>query len=190
MWTLLDTIGASLIGAVIIFMVMALNFQMSNVSSQITENNLIQSYYTASMDILDYDFHKIGYRADGEIIILADSTSLKYCVDLGDNGSVDTVYYSAASISADSIGNDIYIDRKVNGGSAENIGIVSDFNLSYFDSLGNTINYAALGSSTNRAKIRTVEIQLELTVQWEDTTGYKDVNWRVRVQPKNLLSRN
>lgn len=190
MWTILDTIGSSVIGASIIFMVLALNFQMNNVSSKITENNLIQSYYTASMDILDYDIHKMGYRATGEIIILADSASLKYCVDLGDDGSVDTVYYTAATILTDSIGNDIYIDRQVNSGTVENIGIVSDFNLSYYDSLGNTINYAALGSSTNRAKIRTIEIQLELTVQWEDTTGYKDLNWRVRVQPKNLLLRD
>ena len=62
MWTLLDTIGASIIGASIIFMVLALNLQMNNVSSQITENNLIQSYYTASMDILEYDIYKMGYN--------------------------------------------------------------------------------------------------------------------------------
>lgn len=190
MWTILDTIGASIIGSSIIFMVLALNLQMNQVSTEITENNLIQSYYTASMDILDYDIHKMGYRADGEIIIIADSTNLKYCVDLEDNGSVDTVHYTAETVTGDSIGNIIYIDRKVNLEEAENIGIVSDFKFSYFDSLSNTINYSDLGSSANRAKIRTVGILLELTVDQGDTSGYKDVNWRVRVHPKNLLSRN
>ena len=189
MWTFLDTIGASVIGASIIFMVLALTLQMNNVSNQITDNNLIQSYYTASMDILEYDIHKMGYRTDGEMIILADSTNLKYCVDLSDSGRVDTVHYTAATTLTDSIGNDIYIGRQVNNGDIENIGIVSAFNMSYYDSLGNTLNYIELSTSANRAKIRTIEIQLELTVQWEDTTGYNDVNWRVRVQPKNLLSR-
>jgi hypothetical protein len=125
MWTLLDTIGASVIGSSIIFMVLALNMQLNNVSNQITENNIIQSHYTASMDIIDYDIHKMGYRADGDKVLLSDSTNLKYCVDLGDNGSVDTVYYTAATTVTDSIGNDIYIGRQVNNGATENISIVS-----------------------------------------------------------------
>ena len=189
MWTILDTIGASVIGASIIFMVLALNMQMNHVSNQITVNNLIQSHYTTSMEILDYDIHKMGYRVNDDIVLVADSLNLKYCVDLADSGRVDTVFYNAHTSDADSIGNDIYLDRQVNSEDPENVGIVSAFNMSYFDSLGNTINYAALETATNRAKIRTIEIQLELTVQWEDTTGYNDVNWRVRVQPKNLLSR-
>jgi hypothetical protein len=189
MWSLLDTIGAGVIGASIIFMVMSLNLQMNTVSIQITEHNLIQSSYTAAMDIIDYDFHKMGYRASGEIILEADSANLKYLVDLGDNGIIDTVHYSADTIPEDSIGNDIYLYRTVNDDDAENIGLVSDFNLSYFDSLGNKINYGDLVSASNRARIRTVEIIMELTVEEGDTTGYKDVNWRIRVQPKNLLTR-
>lgn len=189
MWTLLDSIGASLIGGAIIFMVLALIMQMNNISYQIDENNLIQSNYTTTMDIFNYDLHKIGYRVQSNKVIIADSVSLKYCTDLEDDGNVDTVYYTAISTSADSIGNDIYIHRKVNNGNNDNIGIVSDFNLSYYDSLGNTINYSTLISSAGRAKIRTIELSIELTVEEEDTTGYKDINWRVRVQPKNLLSR-
>jgi hypothetical protein len=189
MWSLLDTIGAGVIGASIIFMVMSLNLQMNNVSVQITEHNMIQSSYTASMDILDYDLHKMGYRAKGEVILKADSAQLKYCVDLGNNGIVDTVYYSAGITEDDSIGNDIYLSRSVNDDDPDNIGIVSDFYLSYFDSLGNKINYTDLAASKYRARIRTIEVLMELTVEEEDTTGYKDVNWRIRVQPKNLLSR-
>jgi hypothetical protein len=61
--------------------------------------------------------------------------------------------------------------------------------MTYFDSLGNTLVYEDLESSANRAKIRTIGIQLELTVQDGDVSGYKDVNWRIRIQPKNLLTR-
>lgn len=189
MWSLLDTIGAGVIGASIIFMVLSLNMQMNTVSIQISEHNMIQSSYTASIDILSYDLHKMGYRADGEIILKADSANLKYCVDLGDNGIVDTVFYTAGTTEDDSIGNAIYLRRIVNNGDEENIGIVSEFDLSYYDSLGNTINYEDLETASFRRKIRTIEVLLELTVEEEDTTGYKDVNWRVRVQPKNLLTR-
>ena len=189
MWSLLDTIGAGVIGASIIFMVLSLNMQMNTVSIQISEHNMIQSSYTTTMDILSYDLHKMGYRANGEIVMVADSAKLKYCVDLGDNGFVDTVLYTASTTEEDSIGNAIYLRRVVNNGEEKNIGIVSEFNLSYFDSLGNTINYLDLAMASNRARIRTIEVLMELTVEEEDTTGYKDVNWRVRVQPKNLLTR-
>lgn len=189
MWTLFDTIGASIIGSSIIFMVLALNLQMNKVSTEITEHNIIQSHYTASMDILEYDLHKMGYRADGEIILHADSTSLRYLVDLGDDGNVDTVFYMADTSLGDSIGNVIYIDRQINDNYTDNIGIVSEFHMTYFDSLGNTIVYDDLELQANRARIRTIGIQLELTVEDGDASGYKDVNWRLRIQPKNLLAR-
>ena len=188
MWTLLDTIGSSIVGASIMLLVFALILQMNTISGQIESNNLIQSHYTATMEVLNYDLHKIGYQADGEKILFADAESIKYCTDLGNDGSVDTVSYSVATTS-DSTGNTIYLYRQVNDEIKKNIGVLSDFSISYFDSIGNTINYSDLGAASFRYKIRSIEIKLEMTVDEGDDTGFKDLNWRVRIKPKNLLSR-
>jgi hypothetical protein len=179
-----------MIAGAIMFMVFALIMQMNNISSQIEENNLIQSHYTATMEILSYDLHKIGYKAEGEKILYADADSIKYCVDLKDDGTTDTLSYRAIPVHDESAGNTIWIYRKVNKDKHENIGVVSDFTLSYFDSLGNTINYGDLISTEGRERIRSLEILLEMTVGQKDTTGYNDINWRVRIKPKNLLFRN
>jgi hypothetical protein len=189
MWTLFDTIGSSIVGASIMLLVFALILQMNSISGQIEGNNLIQSHYTATMDVLSYDLYKIGFEAEGEKILLANAENIKYCTDLKNDGSVDTVSYSVSTTS-DSIGNTIYVYRKLNSGVKKNIGVVSDFNLSYFDSLGNTINYSDLSLASFRKKIRSIEIKLEMTVEQEDNTGFRDLNWRVRIKPKNLLSRN
>ncbi|MBU1095079.1 MAG: hypothetical protein KKB34_01250 [Bacteroidetes bacterium] len=195
--TLIDILGSTIIGG-ILFMIL---LRMNDAAVQNTYNNggeyIIQQNLVEVVQLLEYDFRKIGYCKvwsripnPSKAIILADSTSIKFLTDIDNNGYVDTLHYylgPSGELSATPNPNDRLLYRVINSESAigANLG-VTQFRLTYFNSLGNTINFPIIVPG----EIHTMQIDLKV----ENTSGYNreysGAFWRqIRLAARNLMNR-
>jgi len=107
--TILDIIGSVIMGGVL--MITLLN----------TQTNAVQNTYNYGGDVnvqqglallvntIDSDFRKIGYSSiqtivlnPTQVIILADTSKIKFLSDINNNGTIDTVYYYLTTTSGQS----------------------------------------------------------------------------------------
>lgn len=190
MWSLLDVVGASAIGGMVILMVITINLQMNSLSSEIVENNLVQSRLTSSAEVFKYDLYKIGYRATGSIISVADSTQIQFLADINNDSNVDTVYYYFVPPIQDTSGAAVNpngtLYRLLNNGSAQIAGFATNFTLSYYDSLGQMISYQYLSNQSYRNKIRNLKVDMTASSDYQLNYNYQKTDWSSMIIPKNL----
>lgn len=194
MSTLLDLIGSSFIGGMILLLVLKMNLFISN-ASMASDNELkLQQNAKTLAEILNNDFRKIGYKYDGTSILTAEEEHIKFVGDLQRPGQtgygvVDTVEYfvkDSTYTSGTTNPNDIVLVRIVNGTDSitgPSLGLVK-LNFSYLDSL----NF----STTDLSKIKYIkaEIWVEPVDQFENfITGKQDsvfTYWEFTINPRNI----
>ena len=194
MSTLLDIIGSSFIGGMILLLVLKMNLFISY--STIASDNELQLQQNAKTlaEILDNDFRKIGYKYEGISIITAEKEHIKFVGDLQRPGEigygvVDTVEYLVKD-STFTLGNtnqnDIILVRVLNGTDSikgSSLGLVK-LNFSYLDSL-----YFITTDLTKIAYIKT-EIWVEPVEKIENfITGNQDsvfTYWEFTINPRNI----
>lgn len=189
MWSLLDAIGASALGGMVVLMVIAINLQMNTLSNDILLSNIIQTNTSETTEILKYDFYKIGYKASGNKITLADSTEIQFFSDIDDNNTVDSIYYflSQALVDSGQTGNPNYfLYRQANGGASEIYALLASFRLEYYDSLGQTLSYSGLLSQSQRNKIKAIRINMTHSADFMIDSIYQQTDWTSIIRPKNL----
>ena len=186
---LLNILGATSIGGVIILMLMQVNLQISSFSTEVNQTMFTQSAAYSSAQILENDFYKIGYRISGDKVKLADSTKIKYYVDLNNDGAADSIYYypgTTSELSTSPNPNDKPIYRVENSGSPNIASIATDFKITYYDAMNNQLSYASLTSSTERNKIMNIQIYLKFESDYMVDSVYQGIEWQKTVRPKNL----
>ena len=194
MSTLLDIIGSSFIGGMILLLVLKMNLFISN-ASMASDNELkLQQNAKTLAEILNNDFRKIGYKYDGISILTAEEEHIKFVGDLQRPGQtgygvIDTVEYfvrDSTYTSGNTNPNDIVLVRIVNGTDSitgPSLGLVK-LNFSYLDSL----NF----STTDLSKIKYIkaEIWVEPVEQFENfITGKQDsvfTYWEFTINPRNI----
>ncbi len=189
MWSLLDTIGASALGGMVIMMVISINLQMNTLSNDIFLNNIIQTNTSETTEILKYDFYKIGFKATGDKVVLADSTEIQFYADIDNNNSVDSIYYFLSQTLVDSglTGNpNYYLYRQANGSTAEIYALLASFNLTYYDSLGQELSYTGLQTQSQRKKIKSIRINMTHSSDYMIDSMYQQTDWTTIIRPKNL----
>lgn len=160
---LLDIIGSSLVVGFILLIVANLNIRFSDFSTEFIATQSAQSEIAYVTEILEYDFYKIGYRVGSEKIITAKIDQVKYLTDYQNNGVIDTITYFTESFNNIEDEYDYKIlYRKINLKNAARISKVNDFSLSYYDSIGYKLNYSDLVNSTDRKKIKSIELAIEV----------------------------
>ena len=195
---ILDLLGSIAIGGILMMNL----FQINNTA---VENNYTgtgeltaQQNLSTTVQVLEYDFRKIGYCADWEkipiptkAIISADSISIKYLTDVDPpDGNVDTMYYylgPASELLNTHNPRDRFLYRVVNSEAPVGVNLgVTQFNLTFFDVLGNLINFPIAVPG----EIYTM--QIDITVEDVDAYNeqYSTVFWRqIRLAAKNLRNR-
>jgi hypothetical protein len=189
MWSLLDIIGASALGGVVILLVISLNLQMNSLSTEIILNNLSQSNTSVTTEIVKYDFYKIGYKVSGDKISLADSTEIKFFSDIDDNNTIDTVYYRFSSTNVDSgltKNPNKRLLRKENNNPSDTYALLDQFKISYYDSIGNLLSYSNLTSPIQRKKIRSIGLFMRHSAEAAINSVYQQTDWFTKIRPKNL----
>jgi len=194
MGVILDILGSTFIGGLIMFLVINLNLFMSNAGYSSDNELRMQQNAKTLAEILNYDLRKIGYNYNGTAILAAEKERVKFLGDLqrpgeAGYGIVDTIEYSIKdSTYAAETSNcrDIILVRKLNNQDCldkASLGLVR-LNFSYMDSLS-TI-------TTDLSKIK--YIKTELWVEPIDPnnniiTGKKDsvfTYWEFTIYPRNI----
>ncbi|HSL87760.1 MAG TPA: hypothetical protein VK870_00500 [Ignavibacteriaceae bacterium] len=192
---LLDILGSSIIGGMILLMVLKLNIFASN-ANYYSDNELkLQQNVKTLAEILNYDLRKIGYKRDTTSMITAQPQRIKFYAELdapgtAGHGTIDIVEYFLGD-STESTGTtnlrDKILYRVVNntdttGGSS--LGLV-DLKFSYMNAQGNT--------TANLDSIR--YIKAEFWVEPQDAvtnyvTGQADTTvftyWELTIYPRNI----
>jgi hypothetical protein len=170
--TILDIIGSVIMGGVL--MVTLLN----------TSTNAVQNTYNYGGDVsvqqglallvntIDSDFRKIGYSSiqtivlnPTQIMILADTSKIKFLSDVNNNGTIDTVYYYLTTTSGQS--NSILYRMThdtVSTAVTYQYPGVSNFKFAYYDSLGHALSCPV----STPSKIAKINISLIM----QSTTAY------------------
>lgn len=191
---LIDILGSSFIGGLILLIILKMNLFMSN-ASYYSDNELrMQQNAKTLAEIINYDFRKIGYKFDNTAIITADSQKIKFVCDLqkpGDPGfgKVDTVeYYVLGPSFAAGTSNpdDIVLVRVLNNKDSINgpsLGLV-DLRFTYMDSL------STVTSDLAKIKYIKTELWIEPIEQVHNfITGNQDsvfTYWEFTIHPRNI----
>lgn len=190
MASLIDIITATFIGAIIILMIIGINFYIQSSSSELNYATIAQRNIQEISSLLDYDFSKIGYRVTGDIITIADSTQITFKADLNNDGIIDSLKYILGSKDElirtpnpeDKILYRVMNNQELKG---SNLGVVL-FKLTYFDSTNSRINYNLLKQQTYRNRIKAIEYHIRVESLSPIEGYYPGAEIKKFVRPKNL----
>lgn len=185
--TILDIVGSIIIGGVL--MLILLNTNISAVQSTYTYGGdvSIQIGLTTLVKTMDSDFTKIGYSSiqtivldPTKIILLADTSSIKFLSDVSNNGTIDTVYYylgPTSELSYTTNPNDRILYRITHDTLSSAITMrnpgVTVFRFSYFDTSGNSLSCPV----SSLAKIAKIQIQLKMESAIPYNGVYASATW-------------
>ena len=191
---LLDLIGSSLIGGLLVLQLLNMSLFMQNASYKSDNELKLQQNAKTLAEIVNHDFRKIGYKYDNTAVLVAEQKKIKFIGDLeapGETGSgiVDTVeYFVLDSTHATSTSNprDIVLVRVLNNTDSiagPSLGLV-DIKFSYLDSV-----YTPTAVISKIKYIKT-ELWVEPTEVTNDfVTGKKDSTftyWEFTIHPRNI----
>jgi len=187
---LLDIVGSFIIAGMVVMILLTVNINNSASSSVILFTTLEQRKVTDVSELIEYDFYKLGYRIPGEKISVADSNEIKFYTDINDNDLADSIHYylgETTDLSYTSNPDDKPLHRNRNNQDSLSTEIpVVDFHLSYFDSIGNSLDYASLTSSAGRELIKSIKIKITVESDEIYDEQYRTSEWKKKISPKNL----
>jgi type II secretory pathway component PulJ len=209
--TIFDIVTSTVIGGLLLLMALRLNAQAIETNAIYQGNLNLKEGLVALVDVVEYDFRKIGYCRDftkinppNIAIVSADSNRIKFLTDIPANpndvgdGIVDTVFYYLGNVAVNPNNpRERQLYRIVNGQASTgwNLG-VTRFALTYFNALGDTIPFPV----TDPKLIYTLEVNLSLEtpapltkIQYHDSTSAQEdfkVYWKqIRLASRNLRNR-
>ena len=187
---LLDIVGSFIVAGMVVMILLTVNINHSASSDAILFTTLEQQKVTDVSNLIEYDFYKLGYCISGEKISVADSNEIKFYTDINNNNFTDSIHYylgETTDLSYTSNPNDRLLYRRRNDTDSLSTSIpVVDFNLSYFDSIGNTLDYASLTSSVGRELIKSIKINIKVESDEMYDDHYRVSEWKKKISPKNL----
>lgn len=209
--TLLDIIGSTLIGGMLILILFRMNDAAVENTYTYGQELIVQQNLVEVVTLLEHDLRKIGYCADwqqipnpSKSILEAGPHNIKFLTDfpteeggLGDGVLDELEYYVSGTglLSGTSNPRDIMLYRVENDDSPKgaNLG-VTQFDLVYYNTLGQVIPFPI----TDPGEIERIEINItvestELTENWlsePESQKYISSYWRqIRLAAKNLDNR-
>ena len=187
---LLDIVGSFIIAGMVIMILLAVNINNNASSNVILFTTIEQRQMTDVSELIEYDFYKLGYRISGEKIAVADSNEIMFYTDIDNNDVADSIHYYLGETSDYTITanpNDRLLYRRRNDADSVSTSIpVVGFNLSYFDSIGNTLDYSSLTSAAGREIIKSIKVEIKVESDEMYDDQYRASEWKKKISPKNL----
>ena len=191
---LIDLIGSSFIGGILLLLILKLNLYSQNTSISSDSELRIQQNAKTLAEIINYDLRKVGYNYNNTAIVTADSNKIKFYADMNEPGTsgygtIDVVEYFLSSPSkASSTTNpkDVVLTRVLNGTdtlSGPSLGLVK-LVFSYFDK--------GLATTTNVDSIKFIKTEFwvesldPIEVNFGTQTGYPFTYWEMTINPRNI----
>jgi hypothetical protein len=179
---LLDLMGSTIIGGLIVSMIINFNvFQSNSIFSSDSELQLQQNAKTLA-EILNHDFRKIGYRYDNTAFVEADSERISFYSDVDRDGNIDLVTYmlgDTTEVSGTTNPRDRILYRIVNSDtiSGPSLGLTKA-KFSYFNGSG--------VETTTLSEIQYVKAELWIETIERVDGGHPFTYWELTINPRNL----
>jgi len=194
---IIDILGSTIVGGILMMNLFQINSTAIENNYTGTGELTAQQNLATIVQVLEHDFRKIGYCANWnkipvptKAILSADSTSIKYLTDVDSDGNVDSIHYylgPTSELLSTPNPRDRFLYRVVNNEAPDGVNLgVTQFNLCFFDVLGNLINFPIAVTG----EIYTM--QIDLTVEDVDAYDekYSTAFWRqIRLAAKNIRNR-
>lgn len=195
--SLIDILGATVIGGILLMILLRMNDKAVENTYLHGAELMVQENLVAVVELLEHDFRKIGYCKRWNVlpdpshaIIAADSNSIAFLTDLNNDGNIDTLHYylgTTSELSNTANPRDRLLYRVENSQPARgsNLG-VTQFRLTYFDALGNQLNFPITVPSAIYI------MQIDVTVEDFESynQNYSSAFWRqIRLAARNLGNR-
>jgi hypothetical protein len=181
--TLLDIIGAMIIGGFMILIINSVNQTASENTSQYNSDLISQQNLVSIVELLEYDFSRIGYCENTDSILspenmitYADSNKIIFWTDIavsssnfrGNGTKEELIYELGPDVNETPNPFDKLLYRYLKGDKkdASNLGI-TEFKITYFDNLNNKLSHPI-----NTKLISYMQIDLKV----EDCYGYDTDN--------------
>lgn len=200
---ILDILGSVIIGGILLLTLFRMNDNATKNTYNFSGELIVQQNLVTTVEVLEYDFRKIGYCEDPfalphpeeNAILYADTSRIKFLTDLmvppyddphGD-GIIDTLEYflgSTSELSGTPNPNDRILYRVVNNGSARGVNLgITKFRIRYFrDSLtasGSTTLHEILPAELPKSWVPgtpTGITAVQIDIQVENTASYDAAN--------------
>lgn len=210
--TILDLIASTIVFGTLMLIALRLNGSTMENMSSFREDLIVQQNLVAVSELLEYDFRKIAYCKDYDVISsptlairYADTSKIIFWTDFSTvanpygDGLLDSLTYyigPTSELTTTPNPNDRLIYRVEN--NATPVGVymgISTFNIQYYDALRNKLNTPV--DSCQLIQYMQITIQVEHPVKWTKfyntatyDTVYQSAFWRqVRLVAKNLNNR-
>ncbi len=191
MGLLLDILGSSFIGGILLLLVLKMNLFISSARYDSDNELRMQQNAKTLAEIMNNDFRKIGYKESGTSILTAESKRFKFLGDLErpgqvGYGNIDTLEYYVTDSLATSNSDEIVLVRVLNNNDSitgPSLGLVK-LNFSYLDSLSSP--------TADLTKIRYIKTEFWVKpIDQVDNfiTGKKDsvfTYWEFTIYPRNI----
>lgn len=207
---LLDILGSTIIGGLLLMILLRMNDTAVENNYLFSGEKIVQQNLVDIVQLIEYDFRKIGYCADwtkipdpSKAIINATDTSITFLTDvavsqshLEGDGIPDIIQYrlgNKSELNSTPNPNDRILYRIVNNETptGSNLG-VTQFKLTYYDALGNILRPSDMPSSP---PLGIYTIQIDVAVEnpaayGNNYSAERKVIWRqIRLAAKNLKTR-
>ncbi|MFA3784057.1 hypothetical protein ABRY23_13435 [Melioribacteraceae bacterium 4301-Me] len=202
--TLLDILGSTVIGAMLLLILLRLNDATVQNTYTNSSELIVQQDLTEIVKLIEYDFRKIGYCKNfnkipdpSKAIIYADTSSITFLTDVANpplypngDGNVDTLHYylgPTSELSSTPNPNDRMLYRVLNSETprGSNLGVTL-FHLTYYNSLGSILPTPVV----HPGEIHRIEIDLQVETVAGYNQQYSTIFWRqIRLVARNLNNR-
>lgn len=195
--SIFDLIGSVIIGGILLITLIKINDSATRNTYGFTGELVVQENLVTTVEVLEYDFRKIGYCEDPfaipntkRAILYADSTDITYLTDVDFDGIPDTMRYylgPTSELSHTPNPNDRMLYQEINGDRAGvNLGITL-FKLKYFGALGEELSLPRSFPPTGIFSMQ-IDIRIENTSAYDEE--YRYAFWRqIRLASRNLENR-
>lgn len=179
---LLDLMGSTIIGALIVSMLINFNmFQTNSIISSDSELQLQQNAKTLA-EILNHDFRKIGFRYDSTAFVEADSERISFYSDIEMDGNIELVTYmlgDTTEVSGTTNPHDRVLYRIVDNDTIKGPSLgLTKAKFSYFNGSG-------IATKT-LSDIKYVKAELWIETIELVNDGFPFTYWEIIVNPRNL----
>lgn len=187
MTVILDLLGASVIGATVILIILNLNIYSSNIKINSDSELRLQQSAKTLADIVSYDLRKIGFRKSGTAMVTAQPKKISFYSDIDSNGVVDVITYLLSdSLLVNNTSNprDKVLFRIVNNDTSKgpSLGLV-DLNFEYLNFKGKQT------ANLDSIKYINAELWVESPEMAKDPKGknkYLFTYWELTINPRSM----
>ena len=183
MGVILDLVASMVVRGAIVYIVLTMNISLNELLYEKTQYAIVKQNTATIGDVLRVDFRYIGYGVTtGNALLLADTSEVRFCGDMDNNGVVDTMHFYIGPVTemagtlnpADRI-----IYRRTNSGTALDFGHgVTQFFLTYYNETG--------AVTSTLSEIRTLKVRLVVQGEQEINRYYPTSIWESYILPPNI----